>query len=1010
MKRFALLLGSACAFIWLQGCGAVSAPPPVATHFSVAPPSASPVAGVSFSVTVSALDASGAIFTTFAGVVALTSSDPQAVLPAAASLTNGTGSFQVTLKTAGNQTVTASGGGIIGVSSAIPVSAAAPATLSLAGPAASPVAGTAFNITVNALDAFSNFAASYAGTVQFASSDPQAALPGPSKLSNGTGMFSVTLKTTAAAGQTVSARDTTSASIAGTSNPITVVAAAASHLSVSAPAAATIGIAFTATVNALDAYGNVAIGYSGTVHLTSSDPQAVLPSDALLPSGTQNFLVTLKTPGPQTVSASDLSNSMISGKSSAINIVSNAATHLSVTGPAASVTRQTISITVTALDAANNPSTGYAGTVHFTSSDSLAKLPPDSALTAGTGTANFPATFETAGNDTIAGTDTSAPSITGSGAVSVSAAPQLAITSGPPPNGTVGVTYGAVTPQTQYQTCRLFGFRVFCNNWTTTKYGLCSPLLHLYPCWTGVTRVVQIFTGFAFAGSGGVPSAAGGYTWSAALPSGLTVDAPTGRILGTPTAPTPPAFTISVTVTDFGNPAVTTTKSYALDIHLPPVPAVNLTPPPPPGVVGQPYSYTFTATGYPPLTWIESGALPAGLTFNNSSGLLSGKPTLAGSNPITVTATDQFGQQPATAQPFTLTINPHGFVPTGKMSVARELHTATLLISGKVLIAGGWVQSKGSVTQGVTELYDPGTGAFTSAGNLLTSRAGHTATLFITGPDAGKVLLAGGLIAGPGAETSSTEIYDPTAQTFTTTGALQTARFDHTATLLTTGKVLIVGGAAAAGTALASAELFDPATGTFAATGNLQTARQGHTATLLSDGKVLIAGGQDAAPNYLKTAEIYDPVAGTFTAVAGMMATARTQHTGTLLTTAPNAGKVLLTGGLDSTGKATNAAELFDPSTGSFTATTTNMGSARAKHSATLLNDGTVLLAGGVDATASAAAAAEIFNPATAMFAATGGFVTARDLHTATLLSDGSVLATGGDNGGFALASAEVYH
>jgi hypothetical protein len=152
----------------------------------------------------------------------------------------------------------------------------------------------------------------------------------------------------------------------------------------------------------------------------------------------------------------------------------------------------------------------------------------------------------------------------------------------------------------------------------------------------------------------------------------------------------------------------------------------------------------------------------------------------------------------------------------------------------------------------------------------------------------------------------------------------------------------------------------------------------------------------------LAEAELYDPTSGSFSPTLGILATARQWHTASLLP----GGKVLVTGGLDSAGKAIITAEVFDPANQSFT-TPGGMGTARAFHTATVLKDGTVLVTGGDDGT-SAQSTAELYNPATGAFSQTGGMASARQSHTATLLNDGTVLVTGGTNSS-ALANAEIY-
>ena len=170
------------------------------------------------------------------------------------------------------------------------------------------------------------------------------------------------------------------------------------------------------------------------------------------------------------------------------------------------------------------------------------------------------------------------------------------------------------------------------------------------------------------------------------------------------------------------------------------------------------------------------------------------------------------------------------FTPTGSLTVDRQLHTATLLVNGKVLITGG-----ASVSLASAELYDPSTGTFTAIGDMTTPRSNHSATLL---PD-GKVLVAGGGLWSHGS-VASAELYDPSTGAFSATGNMTAARMAHTATLLNTGKVLIAGGIDGGNPAkpLPSAELYDPSAGTFTATGNMAKPRWYGVATLLSSGKM----------------------------------------------------------------------------------------------------------------------------------------------------------------------------
>jgi hypothetical protein len=180
--------------------------------------------------------------------------------------------------------------------------------------------------------------------------------------------------------------------------------------------------------------------------------------------------------------------------------------------------------------------------------------------------------------------------------------------------------------------------------------------------------------------------------------------------------------------------------------------------------------------------------------------------------------------------------------------------------------------------------------------------------------------------------------------------------------------------------------------------------RYTHTATLLANGKVLIASGSDGSSGLSNSsAELYDPSSGVFSAT-GMMGVTRYSPTATLLSN----GKVLLSGG-DSDPVTT--AELYDPASGTFTATG-SMTSGRASYSATLLLDGRVLIAGGIKAFSNpqySLSNAEVYNPSGGTFVPAGNLSAARYYHTATLLQDGTVLLTGGESDSGELASADLY-
>jgi hypothetical protein len=301
--------------------------------------------------------------------------------------------------------------------------------------------------------------------------------------------------------------------------------------------------------------------------------------------------------------------------------------------------------------------------------------------------------------------------------------------------------------------------------------------------------------------------------------------------------------------------------------------------------------HTASAELYNPIsgTFTPTGSMTAPRDNFSATLLSNGKVFVAGGTRIDTTSNTRLAElyDPSTGT----------FTPTGNLGTPRTGATTTLLQNGRVLLAGGYDNSGGVLSS--AEIYDPGTGTFTPTGSMGETRLEHVALLL----PSGLVLVLGGRT---NTVSATAELYDPAAGAFVPTGRMTVPRSFPTATLLRNGKVLIAGGIASYSpyVVLSTAEIYDPATGTFALTGSLITTRANHTATLLSSGDVLIAGGAD---DFSKTAETYNPSTASFKRTADMADVRNRWFSGTLL----RSGTVLFAGGIGlSAGLAT--AELYD--------------------------------------------------------------------------------------------------
>jgi galactose oxidase-like protein len=313
-----------------------------------------------------------------------------------------------------------------------------------------------------------------------------------------------------------------------------------------------------------------------------------------------------------------------------------------------------------------------------------------------------------------------------------------------------------------------------------------------------------------------------------------------------------------------------------------------------------------------------------------------------------------------------------------------------------------WVGARVAASAGPSRPAAANPGTFHEAGPMTVPRSSHSAALL----QSGNVLVVGGDrdCSGDACVLRATaEWFDAKTNSFSATSPMVHAREHATASTLQDGRVLIAGGYDDSGSARDSAELYDPSTNTFAMTGSMSSPRADMSSTLLADGRVLLVGGVGSLEGAQASAELYDPTTGRFTPT-GPMGTPRNSHTASILAD----GRVLIIGGVGDV-DTLSSAEVYDPATGMFNATG-SMAQPRQVHAATALADGRVLVAGGLGLfDQGQVSSAEIFDPASGRFAATGSMSQARNFLTTTLLRDGRVLVAGGFDAGETVPLVELY-
>lgn len=425
--------------------GPVEVSPGRASYIQLSGVPSTVTAGQTNAFTITAYDLYGNVAADFADTLTLTSSDIGGSFPANGAFSNGVASASVRLVSAGTRQIVASdpSNAAIRAQALIDVGPASAAVCAASGTPASARAGDAVPVTVTLLDAFANVATGYAGTVALTSGDARASLPASFTYGagdQGSHGFSVRFGTPGA--QRVTVTDGAS-SITCDSNPVAITNGPAAAFQISgAPSSATAGATSTFAITALDAYGNVAVDFTGTPSLSSTDPGGTFPVNDAFTNGMAAASVRLITAGTRQIAAADPANPALSAQA-LVSVGAAAAGACTAAGiPATARAGDPLSLHVTLTDAFGNVATGYAGTMSFSSADTRATLPASYAFAAGDqGARGFSVRFGTPGSQQVTATDSGNSITCDSGTVTISngsaAAFQLA---GVPASATAGAT------------------------------------------------------------------------------------------------------------------------------------------------------------------------------------------------------------------------------------------------------------------------------------------------------------------------------------------------------------------------------------------------------------------------------------------------------------------------------------------------------------------------------------------------------------------------------------------
>ncbi|MFY1827429.1 Kelch repeat-containing protein [Myxococcus fulvus] len=348
------------------------------------------------------------------------------------------------------------------------------------------------------------------------------------------------------------------------------------------------------------------------------------------------------------------------------------------------------------------------------------------------------------------------------------------------------------------------------------------------------------------------------------------------------------------------------------------------------------------------------------------------------------------------------------WAPAGTLSDARTGHTATLLPDGRVLVTGGFAHASGSGALATVEVYDSADGgSWTTLAPLTEARGDHTATE-VSG---GMVLVVGGRSGS--VPTKSVELFDPSTGGSSQQDLAIAARASHGAVLLPgTDQVLVMGGGGNAGSGFRDSASYSVSGGTWStSSGAMRLDRNVLSVTLVGN-RVFAVGGYGESGTQ-SSYDVYTPGQG-WNATSGTLGERRHAHAAAEIGAGALATQLLVTGG-KRTGDANTAnasSEVIPTAVDGGTASTPadDLFDARFAHTATTLKSGDVLVVGGTDVDGDSLSTVELFDASLLQWGMRPTLTTPRAGHTATRLPDGSVLVIGGHgSSGAALRSAERY-